>query len=101
MLYPLTGVLLGWLVLRWPRSGLQNHAQLWLLRIAFILIPLLTAASDVTWDPRWGGYTGGIWWPTLVRHKEPGTWLYNVTQDVEGINPRPPARAAVLADEPS
>src|ERR1700733_3072470 len=83
MLYPLTGVLLGWLVLRWPRGGLQNRAQLWLLRAAFVLIPVLTAAANVTWDPRWGGVTG-VWWPTLVRHKELETWLYNVTQGVEG-----------------
>jgi class 3 adenylate cyclase len=84
MLYPLTGVLLGWLVLRWPRSGLQNWAQLWLLRVAFVLIPVLTAAANVAWDPRWGGVTD-VWWPTLVRHKELETWFYNVTQGVEGV----------------
>jgi class 3 adenylate cyclase len=84
MLYPLAGVLLGWLVLRWPRSGLQNRAQLWLLRAAFILIPVLTATANVAWDPRWGGFTD-LWWPTLVRHKELETWLYNVSQSVEGV----------------
>lgn len=50
------GVLPGWLVLGWPRSGLQNRPQHWLLRVAFILIPVLSAAANVAWDPRWGGF---------------------------------------------
>jgi class 3 adenylate cyclase len=83
MLYPLTGALLGWLVLRWPHSRLQNRPQLWLIRTSFILIPVLTAVSNVTWDPRWSGYTARIWWPTLVHRKELGTWIYNGAQGIE------------------
>lgn len=85
MLYPVTGILLGWLLLRWPHARLQTRAQLRLMRTAVILVPLLTAVSNVTWDPRWGGYTGAIWWPTLVHVKELGIWLYNGTEAVEAI----------------
>jgi hypothetical protein len=58
MVYPLVGILLGWLLLRWPRSRLQTRAQTWAVRVAFVLVPLLTAAWCLAWDPRWGGYTG-------------------------------------------
>jgi class 3 adenylate cyclase len=85
MLYPFTGVLVGWLLLRWPRNRLQTRAQRWLVRMAFILVPILTVAVNVTWVPAWGGYTGPIWWPTLVRSKELQTWLYNGTQGLEGL----------------
>jgi len=62
MLYPFTGVLVGWLLLRWPRNRLQTRAQRRLVRMAFILVPILTAAVNITWVPAWGGYTGPIWW---------------------------------------
>ena len=83
MLYPLTGVMLGWLLLRWPRDRLQTRAQLGLTRIAFILVPLLTAAWSVAWDPHKDGLAGTFWWPTLVHSKELETWLYNGAQAVE------------------
>ena len=85
MLYPLVGVLLGLLLLRWPRGRLQSRAQRRLIRIAFVLVPLLTAAWIITWDPRWNGFTGSAWWPTLVHVKALGTWLYNGAQGVEAI----------------
>jgi class 3 adenylate cyclase len=83
MLYPLVGIVLGWLLLRWPGDRLQTRAQLWLLRAAFILVPTLTAAANVTWDPRWGGYPGPVWWPALMRSHELTNWLFNVTEGVE------------------
>src|ERR1700733_8897558 len=85
-LYPLCGVLLGLLLLRWPRDRLQTRAQRWLLWAAFVLIPLFTAASDVTWDPHWNGFGGGpfFWWPTLVHDEALGDWLYlDATQGIE------------------
>ena len=86
MLYPLSGVLLGVLLLRWPRARLQTRTQLRLIQAAFVLVPLLTAASIITWDPRWGGFTGSAWWPTLVHDKPLGTWLYDdATQGVEAV----------------
>jgi class 3 adenylate cyclase len=85
VLYPVAGILAGWLVLRWPGDRLRTPAQRWLIRFAFIAVPVLTVASDVTWDPRWGGYTGQAWWPTLIRDEELGTWVYNATQVIEGI----------------
>jgi class 3 adenylate cyclase len=86
MLYPLSGILLGVLLLRWPRARLQTRAQRRLIRAAFVLLPLLTAASIITWDPRWDGFTGPIWWPTLVHSKDLGIWLYDdVTQGVEAL----------------
>ena len=85
MVYPLVGILLGWLLLRWPRSRLQTRTQAWAVRIAFVLVPLLTAAWSLAWDPRWGGYTGRAWWPTVVHVRELENWLYNGTQVVEAI----------------
>jgi class 3 adenylate cyclase len=86
MLYPLVGIMLGWLLLRWPGHRLQTRAQLWLIRAAFILALPLTAAANVTWDPRWGGFRPGqIWWPTLMRSQEGSYWLFNITQGVEAI----------------
>jgi class 3 adenylate cyclase len=85
MVYPLTGILLGWLLLRWPRSRLQTRAQAWAIRVAFVLVPPLTAAWCLAWDPRWGGYTGRAWWPTVVRVRSLENWLFNGTQGVEAI----------------
>lgn len=84
MLYPLVGILLGVLLLRWPRAGLQTRVQLRVVQIAFILIPLLTAAWCVTWDLRLnGGQYGRAWWPTIATVPELSYWLYNITQGVE------------------
>ena len=84
MLYPLVGILLGVLLLRWPRAGLQTRVQLRVVQIAFVLIPLLTAAWCVTWDPRLnGGQYGRVWWPTIATVPELSYWLYNITQGVE------------------
>jgi class 3 adenylate cyclase len=86
MLYPLSGVLLGVLLLRWPRARLQTRTQLRVIQAAFVLVLLLTAASIITWDPRWSGFTGSAWWPTLVHDKALGTWLYDdATQGVEAV----------------
>ena len=46
MLYPMVGIVLGWLLFRWPGDRLQTRAQVWLLRAAFVLVPLLTAAVE-------------------------------------------------------
>lgn len=64
---------------------LQNRAQLWLMRIAFVLVLLLSAAWMVAWDPRKGGFRGSYWWPTLVHNNELETWLYNGAQIIESI----------------
>jgi class 3 adenylate cyclase len=85
IIYPLVGILLGWLLLRWPRSRLQTRAQIWLIRIACVLVPLLTVSANVAYDPRWDGYTGNAWWPTIVHVKKPETWLYDGSQGVEAI----------------
>jgi class 3 adenylate cyclase len=85
MLYPFIGVLVGLLLLRWPGHRLQTRAQRWLIRTAFILVPVLTAADSLTWDPAWGGFTGPYWWPTLVHREDLGNWLYNGTQGFEAI----------------
>jgi class 3 adenylate cyclase len=82
--YPLSGVLLGWLLLRWPRGRLQTPAQVWLLRTAFVLTPLLTVAWSVTWDPGRDGFTR-VWWPTIVYAKTLEQWLFNGAQAVEAI----------------
>ena len=38
----------------WVSSAAHHN-----LRVAFILIPVLTADFNVAWDPRWGKYRGG------------------------------------------
>jgi class 3 adenylate cyclase len=83
--YPLIGVLLGWLLLRWPRARLQTRAQVWLMRTAVIVAPLLTVAWSVAWDPRLGGYPRSTWWPTVVPLEKAEGWLYNGTQGIEAI----------------
>lgn len=84
MLYPIVGILLGLLLLRWPRGGLQTRVQLRVVQIAFVLIPLLTAAWCVTWDPRRSGNQDGrVWWPTIASLPDLSYWLYNITQGVE------------------
>ena len=85
MAVPLSGILLGWLLLRWPGSRVQTRTQLWLIRAGFVVAPLLTVAWSVVWDPRVSGYPGTIWWPTLVNAETLETWLYNVTQGVFAI----------------
>jgi class 3 adenylate cyclase len=85
VLYPLGGVVLGWLLFRWPRDRMQTRAQIWLIRVGFVVVPLLTLTSSVTWDPRWGGYTGAVWWPTLTHSRELTNWIFNVGQGVEAI----------------
>ena len=85
ILYPFSGVLLGWLVLRWPHRRLQTRPQLWLIRTAFVLVPLLATLANVTWEPRWSGYKGPIWWPTLVHDEQLGIWIYDGTQIFEGV----------------
>jgi class 3 adenylate cyclase len=85
MLYPMVGIVLGWLLFRWPGDRLQTRAQVWLIRAAFIVVPLLTLASNVTWDPHWGGYTGPVWWPALTHSRALTNWVFNVTQGVEAI----------------
>jgi class 3 adenylate cyclase len=85
LLYPFVGVLVGLLLLRWPGDRLQTRAQRWLIRTAFILVPVLTAAESVTWDPAWGGFTGRYWWPTLVHREDLGNWLYYGTEGFEAI----------------
>jgi class 3 adenylate cyclase len=85
LLYPFVGVLVGLLLLRWPGDRLQTRAQRWLIRTAFILVPVLTAADSVTWDPAWGGFTGRYWWPTLVHREDLGNRLYYGTEGFEAI----------------
>jgi class 3 adenylate cyclase len=85
VLYPVTGILAGWLLLRWPGRQLRTAAQRRLIQGAFVIVPVLTVATDVTWDPRWGGYTGHAWWPTLIRHQNLGTWAYNASQVVDAV----------------
>jgi class 3 adenylate cyclase len=85
MLYPFTGIVVGVLLLRWPRTRLQTRGQRRLVAAAFAVVPLLSAASVVTWDPRWSGWSGSYWWPTLVRDEDLGNWVYNVSQGFEAL----------------
>lgn len=85
VLDPLAVVLLGWLLLRWPGERLQSKAQIRSLRAALVLVPLSTVAWCIAWDPRWGGFTGPYWWPTLVHREDLGNWLYDASDCVEGL----------------
>jgi len=83
VLYPLSGALLGWLLLRWPAERLQTRSQVYAVRIAFVLLPLSTVAWCLVYDPRWDGYPASTWWPTVVRQQGLSSDLYNVSQGVE------------------
>jgi adenylate cyclase len=85
ILYPLAGILLGVLLLRWPLARLQTRTQRRVVQAAFTLVPALTLATNLTWDPVWGGYHGPVWWPTLVHVQALETWLYEITELVEAI----------------
>jgi class 3 adenylate cyclase len=85
ILYPFSGIVLGVLVLRWPRSRLQSRAQRRLIAAAVAVVPPLVVASDVTWDPRWSGWSGSYWWPTLVRDEDLGIWAYDITEGAEAL----------------
>ncbi|MGY1701840.1 adenylate/guanylate cyclase domain-containing protein [Geodermatophilus sp. SYSU D00766] len=66
LLEPLVALPFAVLMLRWPRQRLQTRAERWALLYAAATLPLLRVLNIVTWDPRWIGYTGPGWWPTLV-----------------------------------
>jgi class 3 adenylate cyclase len=85
MVYPMLGVVLGWLLFRWPGDRLQTRVRLWLVRAAFVVVPLLTLVANVTWDPRSAGYIGPAWWPTLTHSKQLSHWTFTIAQGVEGI----------------
>ena len=78
--YPLAGVLIGWLVLRWPRRALQTDPQRWFVTGALIGVPLLRLADVLCWDPSWTGYRGDAWWPTVVHVRALSDWVYRVSQ---------------------
>jgi len=85
VLSPLAVVLLGWLLMRWPRERLQTRVQVHALRAALVLVPLTTVAWCIAWDPRWVGFSASAWWPTLVRREDLGNWLYDGSDCVEGL----------------
>jgi class 3 adenylate cyclase len=85
VLSPLGVVLLGWLLMRWPRQHLQTRVQVYSLRAALVLVPLTTVAWCIVWDPRWVGFPASAWWPTLVRDEDLGNWLYDGSDCVEGL----------------
>ena len=72
------GVLLGLLVLRWPRPRLQTRWETLFVRLAVVSVPLLALLEALTWDPRWMGYTGPAWWPTLLGEEQLNLWLYQI-----------------------
>jgi class 3 adenylate cyclase len=80
VLYPMTGVLLGLLLLRWPATTLRTRAEALLMRAAFVGVPLLTFLDAATWDPAWNGYTGPAWWLTVVSDKTVASGAYRANQ---------------------
>jgi class 3 adenylate cyclase len=73
LLDPADDLLVLLLLLRWPRSRLQTRAQVWVVRVAFSVYPLLILANLLAWDPAWWansevwwGVSSDVWWPTLT-----------------------------------
>ena len=80
VLYPMTGVLLALLLLRWPGAVLQTRIDVLFMRAAFVGVPLLTFLDAATWDPAWNGYSVESWWLTLVHDRAASVWAYRVSQ---------------------
>ena len=79
-LLPLSGIVQGHLLLRWPNSQVESRRQRDVLRVAYIGVPALHLADVLAWDPAWQGYTGQAWWPTLVHHRQLENVLFQVSQ---------------------
>ena len=79
-LLPLSGIVQGHLLLRWPNSQVESRRQRDVLRVAYIGVPALHLADALAWDPAWQGYTGQAWWPTLVHHRQLENVLFQVSQ---------------------
>jgi class 3 adenylate cyclase len=84
LLYPMSGILLGTLVLRWPRGQLATRSQRWLIGAAWVLVPLLTVGWCVGYHPS-GRYFARVWWPTIAPLKRFADGLYNASQGAEAI----------------
>lgn len=73
-------ILIGYLLLRWPRSRLQNRAQ----RVAFVtacILPTgLTILGDLLYSPAAHHWTTPAWWPLLLRNDAAYTALWNLAQ---------------------
>ena len=85
MEYPVIGIVLGVLLLRWPRARLQTRLQLRVVQLAWVIVPLLVLAWCVTWDRHQQGYTAPIWWPTIAGDPGLSYWLYNVSQGTQAF----------------
>jgi hypothetical protein len=85
MAYPLTGVAIGLLLLRWPRTRLQTRGQRRTIAAAFVVVPVFNVVADVTWEPRWNGFSGSYWWLTLVHDESLGYLTNDITLGAEAL----------------
>lgn len=83
LLYPLAGISLAHLLLRWPDDRLQTPAHVWFIRSAWVAVPGLQLADYLAWDPAWGGYTGPAWWPRLLQDRSVEAVLDGVSNGVQ------------------
>lgn len=84
VLYPISGILLGTLVLRWPRERLATRPQRGLIGVAWAVVPLLVLVSSLTYHPT-GHYFARIWWPVIGPLKPLDNPLYYASQGAEAI----------------
>jgi class 3 adenylate cyclase len=85
---PVNNILLGLLLLRWPRPRLSTRAEVWTLRYAWCSVALLSPMSLLAYDPTWDGHDGRAWWLTLVHDRSLHDWLFRLkTGNAYGLLP--------------
>jgi class 3 adenylate cyclase len=82
VLYPVSGILLGTLVLRWPQARLATRLQRRLIGAAWALVPLLTIVSNLSYHPA-DRYFARAWWPVIGPLGKADVGLYNALQGAE------------------
>lgn len=80
VLQPVAPLMLAWLLLRWPRSRLDDLLERRFIVFSMVSIPTLQVVETLLWDPIRHGVSD-VFWPTLVRADR----LHDVVFFVESV----------------
>ncbi len=83
VLDPFDGLLLLLLLLRWPQDRLRTRAQVRMLWVSFVAIPVLQLADGLTWDPAADDARIRNWFPVLVADQRINAWITAVRVTTE------------------